>query len=216
MTEEWKDIEGYENLYQVSNLGRVKSLGNGKSNKSKLKIMKTNLNHKGYPMISLCKDGKSKGYSVHRLVAQAFIPNPDNLPQINHKDEDKTNNRVENLEWCTNEYNHNYGTRIERVRQKQIGNPKMKTCLGKFGKDNPTSKPIIQFTMDGELVRMWFAAKDAQREMGYNDKSISQCCNGNRHTHKGFKWEFYNTDRYLIALMVKNLKAKGIILRNAS
>jgi hypothetical protein len=206
MTEEWKDIEGYENLYQVSNMGRVKSLGNGKSNKSKLKIMKTTLNHKGYPMIGLMNNGVKRTFSVHRLVAKAFIPNPDNLPQVNHIDEVKTNNCVENLEWCTNEYNHNYGTRIERVRQKQIGNPNLKTCLGKFGKDNPTSKPIIQFTMDGELVRMWFAARDAEREEGYNSRSISACCSGKRHTHKGSHWEYYETDRYLIALMNKTIK----------
>ena len=206
MTEEWEDIEGYENLYQVSNMGRVKSLGNGKSNKSKLKIMKTNLNHKGYPMISLCKDGKNKGYSVHRLVAKAFIPNPDNLPQVNHIDENKENNCVDNLEWCTNEYNHNYGTRIERVRQKQIGNPKLKTCLGKFGKDHHTSKPIIQFTLDGELVKKWDNAACAEREEQFNSRSISRCCNGKRHTHKDFIWEFYDTERYLIALMNKTIK----------
>lgn len=209
MNEEvWKDIQGYENLYQISNIGRIRSLGNGKSGKSKLRIMKTTLNHKGYLMIRLCKDGKSKGYLVHRLVANAFIPNPNNLPQVNHINEAKEDNRVENLEWCTNEYNHNYGTRIERVRQKQIGNPKMKTCLGKFSKEHHSSKPIIQFTLDGELVRMWYSATDAQREKGFNSKTISSCCNGKRNKHKGFRWEYYDTDRYLIALMIKNLKEK--------
>ena len=189
MTEEWKDIEGYEGLYQVSNLGRVKSLGNGKSNRCKCIIMKTTINHKGYPMIRLCKDGVGKGFSVHRLVAQAFIPNPNNLPQVNHKDEVKTNNYVNNLEWCTNEYNHNYGTRNERVRQKQIGNPKMKTCLGKFSKDNPTSKPIIQSIL-GIFVRKWDCARDIKRELGFNSSCISACVKGKRKIAYGFNWQY--------------------------
>lgn len=189
----WKDIKGYEGLYQVSNMGQVKSLGNGKSNKSKLKVMKQQLNHKGYPMINLCKNGVTKGVSVHRLVAINFIPNPNNLPQVNHIDEIKTNNCVENLEWCTNEYNHNYGTRIERVRQKQIGNPNMKTSLGKFGKEHPTSKPILQLTLDGEIIKLWFSASDAIRENGYGKSHISSCCTGKKKTAYGYKWEHLDT-----------------------
>lgn len=213
MEEIWKDIKGYEGLYQVSNLGRVKSLGNGNSNRSKLKIMKTTLSHKGYPMITLRKDDKSKTFSVHRLVAIHFIPNPDNLPQVNHIDEVKTNNRIDNLEWCTNEYNHNYGTRIERVRQKQIGNPKMKTCLGKFGKDHHTSKPIVQLTMDGKLVRIWFSAADAIRENGYDKSSVSSCCTGKRKTAYGYKW--MHLDDYM-GVLLEQIQNEDMVLERAA
>ena len=202
MNEEiWRDIKNYEGLYQVSNWGRVKTI-------KTQKIRKLVSNHKGYLLVKLCKNGISVGFSVHRLVAEAFIPNPDNLPQVNHINENKTDNRVENLEWCTNEYNHNYGTRNERARLKKIGNPKMKTCLGKFGKDHHSSKSIIQFTLDDELVRKWDSASDAHRCIGVNYKNISSCCNGQRLSAGGFKWEFYDTDRYLIALMDRTLKQR--------
>ena len=113
MIEIWKNIQGYEGLYQISNLGRVKSLHYNKE-----KILKPNKYGAGYYGVALSKNNKHKRYSIHRLVAIAFIPNPNNLPQVNHKDEDKTNNRVDNLEWCTNEYNMNYGTRNERANEK--------------------------------------------------------------------------------------------------
>lgn len=116
----WKDIKGYENLYQISNIGRVKSLNkivtckNGKKFKVKGKILKLTNHKRGYKTIMLHKDGKVKLWLVHRLVGLTFIPNPNNYPQINHKDENKINNCVENLEWCTNSYNAHYGTRIYR------------------------------------------------------------------------------------------------------
>ena len=111
--EEWKDIIGYEGLYQVSNLGRVRRSG---------KILKGGYNNKGYHTINLCKKGISKSFFVHRLVAIAFIPNPNNLPIVNHKDENPKNNCIENLEWCTYKYNANYGTARERQAQTYFNN----------------------------------------------------------------------------------------------
>lgn len=131
MEEIWRDIEGYEGLYQVSNLGRVRSLdrivqqlnrwGKYQSRSYPGCVLNPGVTHDNYQSVSLTRQGKSASYSVHRLVAQAFIPNPDNLPQVNHKDENLSNNCVDNLEWCTAKYNSNYGTRIDKLRQSLTG-----------------------------------------------------------------------------------------------
>lgn len=131
MEEIWKDIEGYEGLYQVSNLGRVRSLdrvvqqlnrwGKYQSRFYRGCVLNPGVTHDNYQSVSLTRQGKSASYSVHRLVAQAFIPNPDSLPQVNHKDENPSNNCVDNLEWCTAKYNSNYGTRIDKLRQSLTG-----------------------------------------------------------------------------------------------
>ena len=113
--EEWKNVIGYEGLYEVSNMGNVRNVRRNKL----LRLPKTN---NRYIRISLCKNGIKTGLTVHRLVAEAFLPNPDNLPEVNHKDEDKTNNRVENLEWCNHKYNMNYGTRNIRAKETAIKN----------------------------------------------------------------------------------------------
>ena len=113
MKEIFKDIEEYEGLYQISNLGRVKSLKYGKE-----RILKPAKDKKGYLYVCLYKQGKMKIYRVHRLVAQAFIPNPNNLPQVNHKDEDKTNNASSNLEFCDAKYNNNYGNHNKKMGEK--------------------------------------------------------------------------------------------------
>ena len=112
MKEIWKDIEGYENKYQISNLGRVKALDYRRTKKEKILDSR---NNKGYKAIALWNNSKRKVFLIHRLVANAFIPNPNKFPQINHKDENKLNNCVDNLEWCTQFYNNIYGTRLQRV-----------------------------------------------------------------------------------------------------
>ena len=110
--EVWRPVRGYEGLYEVSNYGRVKSL---KRNTAHERIMKPIKDSYGYLIVCLNKNGKQTNKKIHRLVAEAFIPNPNNLPQVNHKNEIKTDNRVENLEWCDNKYNTRYGTRGERI-----------------------------------------------------------------------------------------------------
>lgn len=164
MIEIWKVIKDYPD-YMVSNLGRVKSLWFGKE-----KILK-GANIKGYLKITLCKEGKQKQYLIHRLVATAFIPNPNNLPEINHIDEDKTNNRVENLEWCNRSYNVNYGSCTERMAKAK-------------------SISIIQFTKNNEFVRRWNSAKEVERELGIHHSIICMCCKGKQKTAYGYKWGY--------------------------
>ena len=173
----WKDIEGYEGLYQVSNLGRVKSLGryinnNGGLYFRKEKIMKVCKDKKGYNVCGLSKNNNPKTLKVHRLVASAFIPNPNNLPQVNHRNEDKTDNRVDNLEWCDNDYNRNYGTRNKRASV---------SCR----------KTILQISLEGDLLRKWDSAIEVEKELGFNNSSITKCCKGKQKTCGGYKWHYH-------------------------
>lgn len=156
----WKDIKGYEGLYQVSNKGRVKSLGNNKTRKEKILSLKPN--NKGYIRVTLYKNNIKKHFSVHRLVAEAFIPNPDNLPQVNHIIDDfehRSDNRVENLEWCTAEYNSNYGTHNEKLSKSLKGKKHKKHKKHKFkkqilcvetGEIFDTSRDVIDIMFNGK------------------------------------------------------------------
>lgn len=164
----WKAIKDYEGLYEVSNYGRVRALGNGGTHKTE-RVLVCMARRDGYTKVNLYKDGKMKTPMVHRLVAMAFIPNPDGLPQVNHIDEDKSNNCVWNLEWCTAKYNMNYGSRIERI-----------------------SKRIYQYTMDGSFVRSYISINEASRRTGVCNRSISPCALG-KPKHKsagGYIWSF--------------------------
>ena len=124
MIEEWRPIVGYEGLYEVSNTGQVRSLDryDNRNCFRKGKVLSPGKNTKGYLFVILTCNGKRKTINVHRLVTEAFLPNPDNLPEINHKDEDKTNNSVDNLEYCDRSYNINYGSRKDKVRDTAIKN----------------------------------------------------------------------------------------------
>lgn len=169
MKEIWRDIKGFEGKYQVSNLGRVMSLNyNQKGFKKPLKPMIDNV---GYSKVNLRKDGKQHIKYVHRLVAEAFIPNPSNKPVVNHKDEDKLNNHVENLEWCTIGYNSTFGTAIER-RSKKL------------------SKKVAQYSEDGSLVKIWKNAREVNQWYKTNPTSIAKVCRGEKDSYYGYIWKY--------------------------
>lgn len=179
--EEWKDIENYEGLYQISNLGRVKSLGNGKSGNSKERILKQKINKNGYCCVALCKEGKPKYYQVHRLVAQTFLPNPDNLPQVNHIDENKQNNCVSNLEFCTQKYNNIYGTRLERCSKSMIGKNKGKISHHKY---------VVQLSLNEIPINVYFSLANASRKTKSNNTKICECCKGTRNKTNNYKFKY--------------------------
>lgn len=170
----WKDIAGYEGLYQVSNYGRVRSLNRiihynrGYDLLCKGKIIGLHITNTGYYRAHLYNHQKCKKVFVHRLVAEAFIPNPNNHPVINHKDENKLNNKADNLEWCTYSYNSQYGTAIKRRTKK-------------------TTKLVYQYTLEKKLVRIWKSGVEAEKH-GYNRSRITACCNGRSKTHCGYLW----------------------------
>lgn len=174
MTESWKDVVGYEGLYEVSDFGNVRSLL--RNNVRNLAFR----NHKnGYYTVLLWRDGKQKSYTVHRLVALAFIPNNDGFTDVNHIDENKKNNRVDNLEWCTHKEN----------VQKYNANHLRHGCV-RNGKHK--GKKIIQLTLNGEFIREWPNSRTVFRETGMSDWSVSQCCRGIWKTAYGFKWRYAN------------------------
>lgn len=166
----WRDVDGYVGLYKVSNFGRVKSLeridSQGKHVAEKLLTYDTS---RAYYAVTLSKNGKQTHKSVHRLVAEAFIPNPDNLPQVNHKDEDKHNNCVDNLEWITLADNNTYGTRLQR-------------SIAANG------TPVYQKTLNGEIIREWESLAQIEAECGYSKSVISLAINGKAKTAYGYRW----------------------------
>ena len=172
MREVWRAVKNYEGRYEVSNFGRVKSLYDARHNIYREKILKPYSNGKGYLRVGLFKDGKHKKFLVHVLVAQAFIPNQQNLPCLNHIDENTMNNCVNNLEWCTHEYNNNYGSHKQRIAKS-------------------LSKVVAQHDLiTGELIKIWPNAYEVEREIGFNKGDICKCCNGKLGQSHGFKW-FY-------------------------
>ena len=165
MKEIWKDIKDYEGHYQVSNLSRVKSIKFGKE-----RILKPVTDRHGYLIVGLWKNNKQKTYKVHRLVAEAFIDNTDNLPQVNHKDENPLNNNVNNLEWCNSKYNCNFGTRIERITKRR-------------------SKTVLQYDLEGNFIREWKSTAECGRN-GFNQAHVAACCQGKLKKHKDSIWRY--------------------------
>lgn len=164
----WKDVDGYEGYYQVSNLGRVKSLprwiiySDGRHYFYDGVILKIKHDHGGYCCVELTINSNLRTHKVHRLVAHAFIPNPQNLPEINHKDENKDNNCVENLEWCDNNYNNHYGTRLDRIH---------KIIIEKHG------RPVV-FTKNNTGEKFYYPAINiGAKDLNLDIRTVQRCLN---------------------------------------
>ena len=188
MEEIYKDIKDHEGKYQVSNLGNIMSLNY--RNTDRAELMSPRKDKDGYYRVCLSKKGKKDWFLVHRLVAEYFLPNPDNLPQVNHKiegNEGKTINMVftnddgsineekTTIEWCDGKYNHNYGTINERI--------------SKANTNGKRSKPVLQFTLDGEFVREWPSTRECERN-GFERSGVIRCCNGKLKSSHGFRWQY--------------------------
>lgn len=206
--EEWKDVEGYEGKYQISNECRVKSLN---YHQQKIeKILKIYTNNKGYKYVVL-NDKGSKTHFIHRLIAKAFIPNPNNLPCINHKDENPTNNSIENLEWCTYEYNNTYNNRHLKCAKKISESSKGKhhteetkkkisdlikkkfengAVIWNKGLPSHKRKRVIQYNQNMQIVKVFESVRNASLETNFHIGGIIDCCKGRRQTFKGFIWKY--------------------------
>jgi len=182
-TESWKNIKGYEGLYKVSNMGRVKSLERTVTRKNGIKqtirerILKPSTDKDGYLLVSLCNgSGKVKTFKVHRLVCEAFYENPKKKPCVNHIDENKTNNVASNLEWCTYEENNNHGTRNARSAEAQ-------------------RKSVGQYTRDGKLIKVWQSTHEVERQLGFNQGFISLAARGKYKTAYGYVWKYVKEEK---------------------
>lgn len=179
MIEIWKDVIGYEGFYQVSNLGRVRSLDRYVLNKFvKGKILTPKTDKDGYLQICLYNNGR-KYYRIHRLVAQTFIPNHSNFPEINHKNEIKTDNRVENLEWCTTQYNSSYGSRAEKIIE-----TRNKKELKK------AEKPVIMLTLEGKPINEYKSISEASRKNNISLGNLWSVLNGRLKHTGGYCWKY--------------------------
>lgn len=173
----WKDIVGFESSHQISNMGRIRTkdryakvCGNGKR-LVKGRILKPVRCKNGYLEAQLNFQGKRTVFLLHRLVAMYFVANPHGLPEVNHKDENISNNEADNLEWCTSKYNANYGTRNERFREKLM-------------------IPVNQYDTKGSFIRKWSGAIEVEKCLGIHGESVARCCRGKQRLAGGFEWRY--------------------------
>lgn len=198
MEEVWKDIAGFEGRYQISRHGQVCSLGRkvnsrwGKYRTVKTRILATFITKEGYETVDIARQKK---FLVHRLVAQAFIPNPENKPCVNHLDGDKTNNHVSNLEWCTYQENERHSFNV--LGKVLTGSH----LIGKLGAEAASSKPVLMFSTTGELIKEFAGASEAARElklMGYekaSQGSISRVARGETKALYGYRFKYKFPDK---------------------
>lgn len=183
--EVWLPVKEYEDRYAISNKGRIKSLErvNNYGRRIKEKILKASMTSTGYRLVTLLKDGKIKGVTIHRLVANAFLPNTKKEPCINHKDGNKLNNNVENLEWCGYSFNNKHA--LDNGLRKPAWS-------GKFNSNHPRSRKIVQYTIDMGKVKEWNSIREASKFFGVSEGGICDCCKGNHKTFHGYVWRYAN------------------------
>lgn len=198
MSEMWRDIEGYEGYYQVSDKGNIRSMDRyvkGKNNSRcfhKGADRKLQVSHKGYFNIILQKEGKKKQYQVHRLVAQAFIPNLENKPQVNHIDCNKQNNGVSNLEWATQQENMDHAK--ENNLFGETSKAQRKAFMENIVKAQESRKKAVrQYDLNGVFIKEYHSIAKAAKKTGTNGAKISMCCRGQRNKTNNFNWEYSNT-----------------------
>lgn len=179
MNEIWKEFYIKNHLYRISNLGIIQTY----MRNDNWYTMKTKNNRKGYVTVMLCD---KKYYSIHRLVAKNFIPNPNNLPQVNHKNGVKTDNRIENLEWCTNQYNHEHAIKTKLKNMKYAS-----SCA-----IQKTSKKVIQLDFNNNVIKIWDSIMEAERKLGIANSHISSCCKHKKgfNSAGGYRWEYYKNN----------------------
>ena len=193
--EEWKDIKDYEGLYQVSNLGNVRSLDRIVKNKSgqyirKGQLLKKFINKKGYFVVNLRKNCDLKTKTIHRLIAEAFIENKYNYPCINHIDGNKLNNSINNLEWCTYSHNIKEAFRLGLNKYTYEENFNHKYWKDKKGSNHSKAKKINQYDLKGNFIKEWGSIVEASNYNKINYVYISQACNGKRKSAGAYIWKF--------------------------
>ncbi len=181
--EEFRDIKGYENIYQISNYGRVKSLKRiiDKNHIVYEKILKLNISNNGYYTIALYKNKRSKYFTVHRLLAKTFISNPQNFPVVNHIDQNKLNVIISNLEWCTYKYNSTESYRLTNRKG---------SMLNKKGELCPNSIKVIQYDLNNNFIKEWASMHDASRSLNISYQNIWKVCRGTRKQTGGYIWKY--------------------------
>lgn len=177
----WKDIAGYEGLYQVSNLGNVRSLRYRNRDEVRELFLKPHV--RGYLQVELHKDGKRKMFTVHRLVALAFVDGYEENKQVNHIDENKRNNVSTNLEWVSASQNV-----LHSISHRKVVNGELR-YYPKF-QARTDKRPVVQMSLDGEIIERWESTIKVKEKLGYSDWSVKQCCRGNRQTAYGYKWQY--------------------------